>query len=212
MTRRIWDISERIEPGTATFPGDNAFSQEWVMRMSEGAPCNVSTIRMSVHVGTHTDAPLHYDSAGSDIAGVDLHVYTGRCRVLAVTPAGSPPQVSAEALAGAALDGVERLLLRTNPRHDHTTFDPAFASLGAAAAAVVVDKGVRLVGIDTPSMDHATDKELGGHHTLYAGGVAILENLDLTDVPEGDYELIALPLRIVGCDSSPVRAILRELP
>ncbi|MAD33018.1 MAG: arylformamidase [Planctomycetes bacterium] len=212
MTRRIWDISERIEPGTATFPGDNPFSQEWVMQMSEGASCNVSTIRMSVHVGTHTDAPLHYDASGQDIASVDLQTYTGRCRVLAVTPVGSPPQVSAEALEDAALDGVERLLLRTSSSHDHTRFDPDFASLGAASARVLVDRGVRLVGIDTPSIDHATDKDLGGHHALCSGGVAILENIDLTGVPEGDYELIALPLRIVGCDSSPVRAILRELP
>lgn len=212
MTRRIWDISERIEPGTATFPGDNPFSQEWVMQMSEGASCNVSTIRMSVHVGTHTDAPLHYDASGQDIASVDLQTYTGRCRVLAVTPVGSPPRVPADVLEAAALDGVERLLLRTSPSHDHTRFDPDFASLGAASARVLANRGVRLVGIDTPSMDHATDTELGGHHALRVGGVAILENIDLTDVPEGDYELIALPLRIVGCDSSPVRAILRELP
>ena len=72
--------------------------------------------------------------------------------------------------------------------------------------------GIRLVGIDTPSMDHADSKELAGHHTLFEGGVAILENLDLSGVPPGDYELIALPLRIVNGDSSPVRAILRELP
>ncbi|MCK5940539.1 MAG: arylformamidase [Planctomycetes bacterium] len=212
MSGRIWDISERIEPATATFPGDNGFSQEWVMRMSQGASCNVSTIRMSVHVGTHTDAPLHYDSAGQDIASVDLRTYVGRCRVIEVAPVGSPPRVPAKALTRAALDGAERVLLRTSPRHDHRKFDPDFVSLGEAAGQVLAEAGVKLVGIDTPSMDHASDKELGGHHALYEGGVAILENLDLTDVPEGDYELIALPLRIVGCDSSPVRAILRELP
>jgi len=211
MNGRIWDISERIEPGTATFPGDNPYSQEWVMRMSQGASCNVSTIRMSVHVGTHTDAPLHYDSAGQDIASVDVQTYIGRCRVIEVTPIGSPPRVPADALTREVLDGAERVLLRTSPQHDHQAFDPDFVSLGEAAGKVLADAGVKLVGIDTPSMDHATDKELGGHHALYEGGVAILENLDLTGVPEGDYELIALPLRIVGCDSSPVRAILREL-
>ncbi|MEC8650946.1 MAG: arylformamidase [Planctomycetota bacterium] len=211
MSRRVWDISERIEPGTATFPGDTPFSQEWVMRMSEGAACNVSTIRMSVHVGTHTDAPLHYDSAGEDIASVDLDIYMGRCRVVEVTPVGAPPRVPASAFAAGALDGVERVLIRTSPRHDHAAFDPDFVSLGEEAARALAAAGVRLVGIDTPSMDHSTDKDLGGHQALYAGSVAILENLDLTSVPEGDYELIALPLRIVGCDSSPVRAILREL-
>ena len=116
-----------------------------------------------------------------------------------------------EALSADALAGVERVLLRTDPGHDHKTFDPGFVSLGEEAAKAVAAAGVKLVGIDTPSIDHATDQDLGGHHALYEGGVAILENLDLSDVPEGDYELIALPLRIVGCDSSPVRAVLREL-
>ena len=212
MSLRIWDISERIEPGTATFPGDNAFSQEWVMRMADGAPCNVSTIRMSVHVGTHTDAPLHYDTSGSDMASVDIGKYLGRCRVIDVTSVGSPPLISADALTPEALAGAERVLLRTSSEHDHRTFNPDFPSLGGVAAKVLAAAGVQLVGIDTPSMDHAANKELDGHQALYAGGIAILENLDLTGVPAGDYELIALPLRIVGCDSSPVRAILRELP
>lgn len=212
MTRRIWDISERIEPETAHFPGDNPFSQEWVMQKARGDSCNVSTIRMSVHVGTHTDAPLHYDNGGSDIAGVDLQKYVGRCRVVDVPGVGSPPLIPAEALTEELLDGAERILLRTSESHDHCAFDPDFTSLGGPAAKVLADAGIKLVGIDTQSMDHSSNKDLDGHHALYAGGVAILENLDLTEVPAGDYELIALPLRIVGCDSSPVRAILRELP
>jgi arylformamidase len=212
MSLRIWDISERIEPGTATFPGDNAFSQEWVMRIADGASCNVSTIRMSVHVGTHTDAPLHYDTDGSDMASVDIGKYLGRCRVIDVLSVGSPPLIPADALTPELLAGAERVLLRTNAEHDHRTFNPEFASLGGPAAKVLAAAGIQLVGIDTPSMDHSTNKELDGHQALYAGGIAILENLDLTGVPAGDYELIALPLRIVGCDSSPVRAILRELP
>lgn len=211
-TPRIWDISERIEPDTATFPGDTAFSQEWVMQKVRGASCNVSTIRMSVHVGTHTDAPLHYDNGGSDIASVDLRKYIGRCRVIDVPVEGSPPLIPATALTPELLAGAERVLLRTSARHDHKTFNPQFPSLGGPAGQVLADAGVQLVGIDTPSMDHSTNTDLDGHQALYAGGIAILENLDLTGVPAGDYELIALPLRIVGCDSSPVRAILRELP
>ena len=209
---RLWDISERVEPETATFPGDNGFTQEWVMQQSRGDSCNVSTIRMSVHVGTHTDAPLHYDSAGSDIASVELGKYLGRCRVMDVRGEGSPSLISAAALTPDLLRGAERVLLRTADRHDHRTFNPDFTSLGGPAAKVLADAGIKLVGIDTPSMDHASNKDLDGHQALYAGGIAILENIDLTGVPVGDYELIALPLRIVGCDSSPVRAILRELP
>lgn len=209
---RIWDISEPIEPQTAVFPGDTPFSAEWVMRMERGASCNVSTIRLSAHLGTHTDSPLHYEAAGGDIAGVDLRRYIGRCRVLDVRGEGAPALVPAAALTPDRLRGVERLLLRTADRHDHRRFDPGFTALGPAAAAVVVQAGIRLLGIDTPSMDHAEDKELGAHHVLTRGGCAILENLDLSQVAPGDYELIALPLRIVGGDSSPVRAILRELP
>lgn len=209
---RIWDISEPIEPATATFPGDTPFSQQWVMRQEQGGSCNVSTIRMSVHVGTHTDAPLHFDVAGPDIASVDLSVYVGRCRVVDVAGVDEPPRVPAAALTPALLRGVERILLRTRPGHDHRVFDPRFTTLGPEAARALVAAGVRLVGIDTPSMDHADSVDLDAHHVLYAGGVAILENLDLRGVAAGDYELIALPLRIVGGDSSPVRAILRELP
>jgi len=209
---RIWDISEPLEPSTSTFPGDTPFSQEWVLRQESGGSCNVSTIRMSVHVGTHTDAPLHFDVAGADIAAVDLSSYLGRCRVVDVRGEGSPPLVPAAALTADVLRGAERILLRTRDRHDHRTWDEGFTAVGPDAARALAAAGVRLVGIDTPSMDHATSRELDGHHVLHEGGVAILENLDLTGVPAGDYELIALPLRIVGGDSSPVRAILRELP
>lgn len=212
MSLRVWDITERIEPETATFPGDNAFSQEWVMRMEDGASCNVSTIRMSVHVGTHTDAPLHYDTGGRDMASVELGQYLGRCRVIDAPGIGSPPLIPADALTPELLEGAERVLFRTNAKHDHRTFNPNFTSLGGAAAKVLAAAGIQLVGIDTPSMDHSANQELDGHQALYASGIAILENLDLTGIPAGDYELIALPLRIVGCDSSPVRAILRELP
>jgi arylformamidase len=212
MTLRIWDISEPIEPLTATFPGDTPFSQEWVLRQEQGGSCNVSTIRMSVHVGTHTDAPLHFDVAGPDIASVDLTRYLGRCRVVDVRGAGAPALIPAAALTPELLAGAERILFRTRTEHDHRTFDGAFTAVGPDAARALVAAGIRLVGIDTPSMDHADSKELDGHHVLYEGGVAILENIDLRSVPAGDYELIALPLRIVNGDSSPVRAILRELP
>jgi arylformamidase len=209
---RIWDISEPIEPASATFPGDSPFSQEWVARMEKGASCNVSTIRMSVHVGTHTDAPLHFDLAGADIANVPLTKYIGRCRVVDVRGEGSPSLIPASALTPAMLRGAERILFRTRQDHDHRRWDPAFTAVGADAARALVAAGIQLVGIDTPSMDHADSKDLGGHHVLHDGGIAILENLDLRAVPAGDYELIALPLRIVNGDSSPVRAILRELP
>ena len=166
---------------------------------------------MSVHVGTHTDAPLHFDVAGPDIASVQLDAYLGRCRVVEVRGEGSPSLIPASALTPEVLRGAQRILFRTRSEHDHRVWDPAFTAVGPEAAKLLVAAGIKLVGIDTPSMDHADSKELDGHHLLYEGGVAILENIDLRAVPVGDYELIALPLKIVNGDSSPVRAVLREL-
>jgi len=209
--RRIWDISEAIDEATNVFPGDTPFSRRWVMRMEDGGSCNVSSLTMSVHCGSHADAPVHFDSAGAHVAALDLEPYLGRARVIAVRGEGDPPLVPAAALTPAVLQGCERVLLRTREHHDRTVFDAAFTALGPAAARVLITAGIKLVGIDTPSMDYATSKSLDAHHLLYRAGVRWLENLDLTGVPLGDYELIALPLKIHGGDGSPVRAVLREL-
>lgn len=211
----IYDISEPIEAATAVFPGDTPFTAQWVARMERGDSCNVSTMRMSVHCGTHADAPSHF-SDGADIASVSLEPYIGRCRVLDVRFGGKPALIDPACLRG-RLTGITRVLLRTHRSHDHRRFDPEFPALGPAAAQVLIDSGIRLVGVDTPSLDYATSKDLPTHHLLARAGVRWLENLDLTAVPVGsesgtEYELIALPLRIVGGDSGPVRAILRPLP
>ncbi len=205
---RLYDISEPLGPDTAVFPGDTPFSREWVMRMEDGGSCNVSTIRMSAHCGTHTDAPLHFDPHGADMAGVSLSAYLGPCRVVDMQGRGQPPVIPSSALSRELLEGVQRLLFRTRQDHDHTAFEAGFTAVGPEAAAVLSDAGLRLVGIDTPSMDHASSKDLKAHRVLCAGGVAILENLDLSEVPPGDYHMAALPLKMVGSDSSPVRAVL----
>ncbi len=205
----IYDISEPIEPGTAVFPGDTAYSREWVMRMPDGAVCNLSTMHLSAHCGTHADAPLHFDDSGRDVASIDLAIFCGRCRVLAVDGVGDPALVDPEVLTDAALAGVERVLFRTREAHDHTVFDPDYTAVGAVVARRLVAASMGLVGIDTPSVDPLDCEQQAGHRILIAGGVAILENLNLSEIEPGDYELIALPLRIVGGDASPVRAILR---
>lgn len=205
---RLFDISEPLAAETAVFPGDTPFSREWIMRMEDGGSCNVSTIRMSAHCGTHTDAPLHFDPRGDDMVAVDLSAYIGPCRVVDMPGEGDPPLIPPDALTRSLLEGTERILFRTRSRHDHRVFDEGFTAVGPSAAKKLVAAGLRLVGIDTPSMDHATARDLLAHRALCSGGVAILENLDLTGVPAGDYHLAALPLKIVGSDSSPVRAVL----
>lgn len=206
---KIYDISEPISPANAVFPGDTEFSAEWVMRMEKGDSCNVSTIHMSAHLGTHADSPLHFDPKGLDSATTGLEAYIGACRVVDLQGHGNPALFDPADIDALGLAGVERVLFRTAVNHDAETFDAGFTAVGPATAKKLVELGMVLVGIDTPSMDHAASKELEAHHVLYRGGVAILENLDLSAVEPGEYELIALPLRIKDGDSSPVRAILR---
>lgn len=207
---RLYDISQPVSERTAVWPGDTPFAQQWVMRIQDGMSCNVSTITMSVHCGTHTDAPYHFVEEAPRMAAVPLEAYLGPCRVVHVTPEGAPPRVPLAAFAG--LGRGERVLFRTNEGMDAEQFDEDFCSLGLAAAEQACRLGLQLVGLDTPSMDEFTSKTMESHKRLLQGGVAILENLDLRAVPEGRYELIALPLKLVDADSSPVRAVLRELP
>jgi arylformamidase len=206
---RIHDISQSVSEDIAVWPGDTPFAQEWVMRIQDGMSCNVSTITMSVHCGTHTDAPYHFVESAPKMADVPLEPYIGPCRVVHITPEGSPPRIPAS-----AFDDVqpgERILFRTCEGLDPNTFDEDFCSLGPSAARAAVERGIQLIGLDTPSMDEFTSKTMESHKLLLNGGVSILENLDLREIPEGRYELIALPLKLAGCDSSPVRAVLREL-
>ena len=206
---RLIDISEAIAPATAVWPGDTVFQRRWVMEMTSGAAVNVSTITMSTHCGSHADAPFHYLPDGKSIDQVDLSAYIGPCRVVQVKPVGSPRVVPVSELA--ACRGATRVLLRTLDQHDATRFDVEFSTLGIEAARHLIGLGVRLVGIDTPSMDHFSCKDMATHRALLGGGVAILENLDLSRAAPGDYELIALPLKILGSDAAPVRAVLRPL-
>jgi arylformamidase len=202
------DISPPVEPGIAVFPGDTPLDVEWVARMEKGASCNVATLRSTPHIGAHADGPLHFDPAGASIGEVDLAPYVGRCRVVDCTGA---EVVDETALAGVDLTGVERVLFRTGTYPDPATWSDDFAWLDTALVRRLGRMGVRLVGIDTPSVDRADSKDLPTHHALLEAGMRNLEGLDLSAAEPGEYELIALPLRLVGVDSSPVRAVLRPI-
>lgn len=203
----IYDISPPVSPDTEVFPGDTPFSFRRVMDLETGGSCNVTTIETTVHVGAHVDGPLHFHDGADDAATVDLTAYLGPARVVHL-PTGSG--VTQSMLQACDLDGVDRLLVRTRVESGPAIFarDSAFFELDAADLAGAL--GLKLIGIDTFSVDAQDSKDLPTHHRLLAGGVRILEGIDLSQVPEGDYELIALPLRMVGVDSSPVRAILRQ--
>lgn len=204
---RLWDISPAIGPGAPVFPGDTPFSMRWTWRIGPGCPVNVSALTLSPHTGSHTDAPLHYDEDGRAIADVPLDAYIGPCRVIHAI--GAAPLVRPADVADALAGTPPRVLLRTYERAPTAAWDPAFAAIAPETIDALHAAGVRLVGIDTPSLDPADSKTLDAHRRVRALGLAILEGIVLDEVAAGDYELIALPLKLAGCDASPVRAVLR---
>jgi arylformamidase len=209
MTKRLWDISPPVGPGAPVFPGDAEYRQEWTMTLSSDCPVNVSAIRLSPHTGAHADAPLHYDAAGAAIGAVDLAPYLGRCRVIHALDVR--PLVEWRHLEHALAGLPPRVLVRTYAAAPLDRFDDALAAYAPDAVERLAACGVLLVGIDTASIDPADSKALPSHQVVRRRGLRVLENLVLDDVPEGDYELIALPLRLITADASPVRAVLREL-
>jgi len=205
---RIWDISPPVSAASPVFPGDTAYAQEWVARIGPGCPVNVSAVTMSPHVGAHADAPLHYTDDGAAVGSLDLAPYLGRCRVIHAIDCG--PLVEVRHLSHAVRGLPPRVLVRTCERAPIDWTDD-FSAYAPATIEWLAAMGVQLVGIDTASVDPAASKSLDSHQRLRRLDLRVLENLVLDDVPEGDYELIALPLKWVDADASPVRAILREL-
>jgi len=208
--KTLWDISPPVHAGAPVFPGDTAYAQQWVASIGPGCPVNVSAITLSPHVGSHADAPLHYDPSGAPIGEVPLETFIGPCRVIHAVGVG--PLVKLEHLAHALKDVPPRVLVRTYARMPQDTFDNDLSAFAPETVERLADLGVVLIGIDSASIDPASSKTLDSHQVIRRRGLRVLENLLLDDVPEGDYELIALPLKLTTADASPVRAVLRSLP
>ena len=202
----IYDISRPLSSGTAVFPGDAPVSLAETLSMAHGDSCNVSAIHMSVHAGTHVDAPRHYAMGAPGIDAVRLDVLVGPARVVSVPVTGAIPLAVAE---GWPLTGVSRLLIHT-PASDtpHDVFDANFAWFTRDLADWLGQRGARLLGTDAPSVDEATSVDLPAHKMFLRHNITLVENLCLRGVPDGDYQLAALPLRIVGGDAAPARVIL----
>jgi len=198
-----------VDGRTACWPGDTPFSSEWVAHLEAGAAVTVSRVTTSPHNGTHADAPSHFLAGAPGIDGVDPGKYVGPCRV--VERVGSGPLTPEEVRKWRPRRG-DRILVRTRRRVDPRRFPARFAHLTGESAAVLAVAGVVLFGIDTPSVDHRESRTMAAHRALLAGGVAILENLDLTKATPGRWELIAPPLRWTGLDAAPVRALLTRPP
>ncbi len=204
------DITQTLWPSTPMWPGDTAFSAVRTWDYGPGSPVNVARYTASTHAGTHADAPLHYDPGGAGIDAVALCAYVGVARVVDLRACG--PVVTPDMLAPVLEAPCQRVLLRTYDRFPHERWNPHFTTVAPASIAALAAHGVLLIGIDSPSLDAQDSKSMDAHLAVRAAGMAILEGLVLDDVAAGDYELIALPLKLGGLDAAPVRAVLRDLP
>lgn len=206
---RVYDISQALCPNLPVWPGDTAFHVEPTWEHGDACPVAVAKLTLSPHSGAHADAPLHYDPLGIDIADVDLDPYLGVARLIDLRGLAGP--VRAEDLAPWVTGGVRRILIRTYDRFPHDAWSSVFTAVAPEAIEFLGGLGVGLVGIDGPSLDPQDARTLEAHWAADRAGMRILEGLVLDDPPPGDYELIALPLKLVGVDASPVRAVLRSL-
>lgn len=203
----LWDISPTLSPAIPVWPGDTPFSAEPTWKIEDGCPVRVSRLTLSTHTGAHCDAPSHYDPQGLSIDAVPLEPYLGTCRVIDCI---GVPRVEPKHIEAAMQDVPPRVLLRTYASTPQDRWDAAFASVAPETITLLASRGVLLVGIDTPSLDPQESKTMDAHHAVRAHRMAILEGVVLDAVAPGDYELIALPLKLAGMDASPVRAVLRK--
>ena len=208
MAATLWDISPPVDAGSPVFPGDAAFALQWAARIAPGNPVNVSTLTLSPHTGAHADAPLHYDDDGEAIGALALEPYLGPCRVVHALGCGG--LVEWRHIQHAMADLPPRLLVRAYAQAPVRRWDPELPAYAPQTVEALADRGVLLIGIDSASIDPADSKTLPSHQVVRRRGLRVLENLVLDDVPEGDYELIALPLKLTTACASPVRAVLRK--
>jgi arylformamidase len=204
----IYDITPPITPKLAVWPCDMPASREVLYDMARGDNITLSTLRATVHLGAHADGPNHY---GKDAPAIDkrsLDYYLGPCQVIRVDVARAA-RISPALLKGKVT--ATRVLFATETYPDPQNWNGDFAALSVELIDFLHDRGVITVGIDTPSVDLFESKDLPAHQAVLRHDMAILEGLVLKDVPEGMYELIALPLPLIGFDASPVRAILRTI-
>lgn len=204
----IIDISPRLDSGLAVWPGDAPLSREVLLDLARGDAVTLSTLKATVHLGAHADAPSHYGPGAAAIADRPLELYLGPCQVVRVAAARGS-RVGVSDVLGPIR--AERLLIATGTYPDPGRFQGDFAGLEPALVDHLHNQGVRLIGVDTPSVDPFSSRALEAHRAILAHDMAILEGLVLDHVQEGIYELIALPLKLVGFDASPVRAVLRSL-
>jgi arylformamidase len=211
---KIWDISRTLSSDLAEWPGDESCRFQLTREKTKGESVNLGAISMSVHNGTHADARFHFDTNGESIEKAPLETYLGRATVVDLAQAFLDSKekhlITIEDLrpSAEAIAATSRLLVKTGRWSDSTGFPNQIPVIAADVPAWLQKNGVKLLGMDLPSVDEIDSKSLQNHHALAHAGIAIVESLDLNDVASGIYQFAALPLKIAGGDGAPMRAIL----
>ncbi len=211
---KIWDISRTLWNDLEEWPGDEPFHFRLTKKIADGQSVNLGAITMGVHNGTHADAQFHFDAAGESIEKAPLEVYLGRAAVVDLAESFSQRRekqlITIEDLQAHAeeIGKTSRLLIKTGRWSDSAVFPKQIPVIAAQVPSWLQKNGVKLLGLDVPSMDEIDSKSLQNHHALAAAGIAIIESLDLSRVSPGIYNLAALPLKIAGGDGAPMRAVL----
>ena len=206
---QIYDISRALSACLAVWPGDTPFRFDLKWKMTEGAAVNVGAITSSVHNGTHADAFFHFEANGNTIERMPLDAYLGAAVVSEVAQRNSST-IGVDHLwpVEPLIRETQRLLLKTNAWPEPAEFPAAIPIIAQDVPAWLSERGVKLLGVDVPSVDAIDSKTLPNHHALAQAHIAIVEGLDLSRVAPGVYQLVALPLKIAGADGAPVRAVL----
>lgn len=202
------DISQPLTYMIGHWPGDIPFSYEITFSKQQTGSVNIGQVTTSLHTGTHVDAPFHFKNDGAGVDQLDINIFIGPARVIDVSTFA---EINRHVLSKFDLTGAERLLLQTSVPNNPAVFPEKIPALSADTGPFLRENGIFLIGVDVPSVDQLDSKEMRAHHSLYENGIHILENVMLDHVEPGDYELIALPLKMEGADGSPVRAAIRSL-
>ena len=211
---KLWDVSRTLSNNLAEWPGDVPFHFKLTKEISKGDSVNLGAISMSVHNGTHADARFHFETDGETIEKAALEIYMGRAAVVDLAEAFSRSSekhlITLEDLWPHSEEIAEtsRLLIKTNRWSDSTVFPKQIPVIAADVPLWLQKNGVKLLGLDLPSVDEIDSKSLQNHHALAGAGIAIVESLDLSGVGPGIYNFAALPLKITGGDGAPMRAVL----
>ena len=200
------DITQPLTNAIGTWPDDTPFRYEVVASKSQTGSVNVGKMITSMHTGTHADAPFHFDDAGETIEQLDINIFIGEALVIDVS---GIEIIQPKHLHMLENRPTERVLLKTKHTVDVEQFPERIPVIDPTSAAYLKKNGVKLLGVDVPSVDPLISKKVAAHHALYQHNIQIVENLLLENITQGLYDFIALPLKVVGADGAPVRAVIK---